>query len=78
MYRKLAYVGNNHNFVQSKNLVNNFISNPMKKIFVIALSIVFVSTVVSCKTGHTRCAAYGKINKIDTGKAFSNKTAKSL
>jgi hypothetical protein len=51
----------------------------MKKIFVIAVSIAFVSaTVVSCKTGHTRCAAYGKINKIDTGKAFSNKTAKSL
>jgi hypothetical protein len=51
----------------------------MKKIFVIAVSIAFVSaTVVSCKTGHTRCAAYGKINKIDTGKAFTNKTAKSL
>lgn len=51
----------------------------MKKIFVIVVSVVFVSTaMVSCKAGHTRCAAYGKINKIDTGKTFSDKTAKSL
>ena len=51
----------------------------MKKIAVIALSVVFVSTaMVSCKASHTRCAAYGKINKIDTGKSFSNKTEKSL
>ena len=53
----------------------------MKKIIVIALSVVFIITVmVSCKAGghSTRCAAYGKINKIDTGKSFSDKTAKSL
>ncbi len=51
----------------------------MKKIFVIILSVAFVNTaMVSCKAGHTRCAAYGKINKIDTGKSFSDKTAKSL
>ncbi len=51
----------------------------MKKILVIALSVVFINTVmVSCKAGHTRCAAYGKINKIDTGKSITDKTAKSL
>lgn len=51
----------------------------MKKVFVIAIAVVFVSTaMVSCKAGHTRCAAYGKINKIDTGKTFSDKTAKDI
>lgn len=51
----------------------------MKKIFAIVLSIAFVSaTVVSCKTTHTRCAAYGKINKIETGKTFIDKTEKDI
>lgn len=51
----------------------------MKKLIVVTLSVVFVSTaMVSCKASHGRCAAYGKINKIDTGKTFSDKTAKSL
>ena len=51
----------------------------MKKIITVALSIVFVSAMmVSCKTSHTRCAAYGKINKIDTGKAFTDKSAKDI
>ncbi len=50
----------------------------MKKFFILVISIVFVSaTVSSCKT-HERCAAYGKINKIDTGKSFSDKTEKSI
>jgi hypothetical protein len=51
----------------------------MKKYFVIALSLVFVTAVMtSCKTHHEHCAAYGKINKIDTGKSFTNKTEKSI
>lgn len=51
----------------------------MKKIFVTILSIIFVSVaMVSCKVQHERCAAYGKINKIDTGKSFTDKTEKPI
>ena len=50
----------------------------MKKIFVIVMSVVFVSAISSCKTSNTRCAAYGKINKIDTGKMYTDKTEKDI
>jgi hypothetical protein len=51
----------------------------MKKFFVIVLSVVFVGSVMtSCKAHHERCAAYGKINKIDTGKSFTDKTEKPI
>ncbi len=50
----------------------------MKKIFVIVLSVFVISSVfTSCKS-HERCAAYGKINKIDTAKPVSDKTEKSI
>ena len=51
----------------------------MKKSIIIVLSVIFVSTVMfSCKVQHEKCAAYGKINKIDTGKSLTNKTEKSI
>ena len=51
----------------------------MKKFFIIVLSAVFAGTfMTSCKVHHERCAAYGKINKIDTGKSFTDKTVKPI
>ena len=50
----------------------------MKKFFTIALSVAFLSALVSCKASHTRCAAYGKIQKIDTGKIITDKTQKDI
>lgn len=50
----------------------------MKKICVIVISIVFLSITLSACRSHERCAAYGKINKIDSGKSFINKTEKSI
>lgn len=49
----------------------------MKKfLFVFALAIV-VSGITSCRS-HERCAAYGKINKIETSKPVVDKTEKSI
>jgi hypothetical protein len=50
----------------------------MKKFYLIVLSIVFVSAAMSSCRSHERCAAYGKINKINTGKSFTDKTEKSI
>ena len=51
----------------------------MRKLFIMAISVTFLSAMlVSCKTNHTRCAAYGKINKIDTGKMVTNITEKDI
>ena len=51
----------------------------MKNFFVIILTAIFVSVVMgSCKVQHERCAAYGKINKIDTGKPYTDKTEKPI
>lgn len=55
-----------------------FIHIKMKKILVIALSIIFVSVAMTSCRSHERCAAYGKINKIDMGKSFSDKTQKAI
>ncbi len=50
----------------------------MKKVFVIILSVVFISSAfTSCKS-HERCAAYGKTNKIETGKTISIPSQKSI
>ena len=50
----------------------------MKKFIVIVVAAVLVCAgLASCKS-HERCAAYGKINKIDTGKSFSDKSEKSI
>jgi hypothetical protein len=49
----------------------------MKKVLIIFTAIVFVGVLSSCRS-HERCAAYGKINKIETGKSFSDKTQKSI
>ena len=65
-------------YTKVKNFNKLYLPN-MKKLIVILVSVAFISTsIISCKAGHTRCAAYGKINKIDTGKTFTNKTEKSL
>lgn len=50
----------------------------MKNVIVTIVSIIFVSAMVSCKVQHERCAAYGKINKIDSGKSFTDKTEKAI
>ncbi|HEX8516151.1 MAG TPA: hypothetical protein VF868_08120 [Bacteroidia bacterium] len=50
----------------------------MKKILGIFIAVVFVSAVLSSCRSHERCAAYGKINKIESGKAFTDKTEKSI
>lgn len=48
----------------------------MKKGLIIFISVVFVSVSLTSCRSHERCAAYGKVNKIDTGKAFSDKSEK--
>jgi len=50
----------------------------MKKVVLIVISVVFISAAMSSCKSHERCAAYGKINKIDTGKAFTNKTERAI
>lgn len=50
----------------------------MKKGLIIFISVVFVSMGLSSCRSHERCAAYGKINKIDTGKSFSDKSEKAI
>ena len=56
----------------------NIIHIKMKKIFVIALSIIFVSVAITSCRSHERCAAYGKVNKIDSGKNISIKNQKAI
>ena len=50
----------------------------MKKLFVITLSVVFIGASLSSCRSHERCAAYGKINKIDSGKKITDKSEKSI
>ena len=57
---------------------NNFTLISMKKLFVIAVSVAFISAIFTSCRSHERCAAYGKIQKIDTGKSISDKTEKSI
>lgn len=47
-----------------------------KNIFLFAFAIAIVG-MSSCRS-HERCAAYGKINKIETTKPVSNSTEKSI
>ncbi|OFY87297.1 MAG: hypothetical protein A3F72_17520 [Bacteroidetes bacterium RIFCSPLOWO2_12_FULL_35_15] len=57
---------------------NNLTLTHMKKFFVIVASVLFVSAIITSCRSHERCAAYGKINKIDTGKSHTDKTEKSI
>jgi hypothetical protein len=50
----------------------------MKKVLGIFIAVVFVSVAMSSCRSHERCAAYGKINKIETGKAFTDKSEKAI
>jgi hypothetical protein len=50
----------------------------MKKSFIIFIAVVFASAGLSSCKSHERCAAYGKVNKIDVQKSLSDKTARSL
>jgi hypothetical protein len=50
----------------------------MKKVLTIFVAVVFVSVALSSCRSHERCAAYGKVNKIETGKSFSDKTEKAI
>lgn len=50
----------------------------MKKVLLV-LSVAFVATsVISCKVQHEKCAAYSKINKIESEKALTNKTLRAI
>jgi hypothetical protein len=50
----------------------------MKKVIVATLLVVFVAAgLTSCKS-HERCAAYGKINKIETEKPLVDKTQSEI
>jgi hypothetical protein len=50
----------------------------MKKI-VIVLSVLVISVgISSCRVQHEKCAAYSKIDKIDTGKTVTDKTVKPI
>ncbi|MGQ0829836.1 MAG: hypothetical protein ACT4ON_15725 [Bacteroidota bacterium] len=50
----------------------------MKKVLLIMISAIFVSVALSSCKSHERCAAYGKINKIDTGKSITNKSERPI
>ena len=50
----------------------------MKKFYLIVVSVIFVSAALSSCKSHERCAAYGKINKINTGKTVADKTDRSI
>ncbi len=51
----------------------------MKNKITILLSFAFFTIfMVSCKVQKERCAAYGKINKIETIKNIADKTQKSI
>lgn len=50
----------------------------MKKVLVVITAVFFVSAALSSCRSHERCAAYGKINKPDSGNAFADKTEKSI
>ena len=56
----------------------NVIHIKMKKILLIALSFIFISLAMTSCRSHERCAAYGRINKIDTGKSVMDKTQKAI
>ncbi len=50
----------------------------MKKFLLFFASAVILSGMLSSCRSHERCAAYGKINKIETAKPFVDKSEKSI
>ncbi|MBL7884393.1 MAG: hypothetical protein JNL69_10025 [Bacteroidia bacterium] len=50
----------------------------MKKIALFTLSVLFLGSVLTSCRSHERCAAYGKINKIENQKSFVDKTEKAI
>jgi uncharacterized protein YcfL len=50
----------------------------MKKLLIVAISVVFISVMLSSCRSHERCAAYGKINKINSQKVYIDITQKSI
>jgi hypothetical protein len=50
----------------------------MKKFLLFFASALLVSSVFSSCRSHERCAAYGKINKIETTKPVVDNTEKSI
>lgn len=71
---------NNCNFVSliKEDFSKPFYQKDMKKIALFTLSVVFVGSLLTSCRSHERCAAYGKINKIENGKSFTDKTEKSI
>lgn len=50
----------------------------MKKVVIVLSVFVIAITISSCKVQHEKCAAYSKIDKIDTDKTVANKTVKPI
>jgi len=50
----------------------------MKKVSVAIIAVVLAGVVLSSCRSHERCAAYGKINKVDSGKSFGDKSEKAI
>ncbi len=48
----------------------------MKKIVIVLSVVVIAIGMSSCKVQHEKCAAYSKVDKIDTDKTIANKTVK--
>lgn len=50
----------------------------MKKVVIVLSVFVGAISFTSCKVQHEKCAAYSKIDKIDTGKTVTDKTVKPI
>lgn len=50
----------------------------MRKVVIVLSVMALLVGVTSCKVQHEKCAAYSKINKIDTGKTINDKTVKPV
>jgi hypothetical protein len=50
----------------------------MKKGLIIFVSVIFIGIGLSSCRSHERCAAYGKVNKIETGKSFTDKSVRPI
>lgn len=50
----------------------------MKKVVIVLSVFVGALSFTSCKVQHEKCAAYSKIDKIDTGKTVTGKSVKPI
>lgn len=50
----------------------------MKKVVIVLSVFAITIGVTSCRVQHEKCAAYSKIDKIDTGKTVTDPTVKPI